>query len=102
MQNYPVRTTHRPNLDPARLEALLREHFGTASASGTDRSTSWGALTNLVVRAAGKELQVEVTMNPKVPVEVAGETVARYNRFLQAATGYTAKERAKRLRKSSA
>ncbi len=100
MQNYPVRTSHRTNLDPARLDALLREHFGNGSAEGTDRSSSWGALSRLVVRADGRELQVEVTMNPKVSEEVARETIARYNRFLEAATGYSTKERAKRLRKS--
>ncbi len=40
-------------------------------------------------------------MNPKVPEEVARETIARYNRFLEEATGFSAKERAKRLRKSA-
>jgi hypothetical protein len=101
VQNYPVRASHRPCLAPERLEALLAEHFGSATASGTDRIASWGALSRLVVRAAGKELQVDVTMNPKVPEEVARETIARYNRFLEAATGFSTKERAKRLRKSA-
>jgi hypothetical protein len=44
---------------------------------------------------------VDVTMNPKVPVEVAAETVSRYNRFLEETCGYTTKERAKRLKKSA-
>ncbi len=41
-------------------------------------------------------------MDPKVPEEVARETIARYNRFLEDVTGYTSKERARRLRKESA
>ncbi len=40
-------------------------------------------------------------MNPKVTEEVARETIARYNRFLEETTGYSSKERAKRLRKSA-
>jgi hypothetical protein len=41
-------------------------------------------------------------MNPKVPEEVARETIARYNRFLEETCGYSSKERAKRLKKASA
>ncbi len=40
-------------------------------------------------------------MDPKVPEEVARETIRRYNAFLEDATGFTAKERAKRLKKSA-
>ncbi|MGI0068558.1 MAG: DUF5611 family protein [Thermoplasmata archaeon] len=40
-------------------------------------------------------------MDPKVDVEIAAETVRRYNLFLERATGYSAKERAKKLRKSA-
>ena len=32
---------------------------------------------------------------------VARESIARYNRFLEEASGYTAKERARRLRKTA-
>ncbi|MGA8664426.1 MAG: DUF5611 family protein [Thermoplasmata archaeon] len=101
MQKYPVRTSHRANLQPASLERILTVHFEGVGGSGEERTASWGALSRLVVRADGKELAVEVTMNPKVPEEVARETIARYNRFLEEATGFSAKERAKRLRKSA-
>jgi hypothetical protein len=40
-------------------------------------------------------------MNPKVPEDVQRDTISRYNRFLEAATGYSAKERARKLRKSA-
>jgi hypothetical protein len=102
VQKYPVRPSHRPNLAPAALEGLLRTHFGSAEGTGEERSTSYGAISHLTVRAEGRELRVEVTMNPQVPEDVARETIARYNRFLEQTCGYTAKERAKRLKKSSA
>jgi hypothetical protein len=102
VQKYPVRTSHRGNLDPVALERLVRKHFETAEGGGAAVSVSFGAIARLVVRANGRELEVDVTMNPKVPEDVARETIARYNRFLEEATGYSSKERARRLRKSGA
>ncbi len=62
---------------------------------------AFGAIERLVARPVGAELEVDMRMNPKVPDEVAAETIRRYNAFLEAVTGYTAKERASRLRKSA-
>ena len=101
MQNYPVRTSHRGNLALPRLEELVRSHFDAATTLPDSVSTSFGAISRLTVRPAGRELSVDVTMNPKVPEEVARETIARYNRFLEETTGFNSKERAKRLRKSA-
>jgi len=101
VQKYPVRASHRGNLAPAALERILAVHFEGVGGSGEERTASWGALSRVVVRAEGKELAIEVTMNPKVPEEVARETIARYNRFLEETTGFSSKERAKRLRKSA-
>jgi hypothetical protein len=101
VQNYPVRTSHRGNLSPPALERIVTAHFESATTTGDSVSASYGAISRLVVRGTGRELSVDVTMNPKVPEEVARETIARYNRFLEEATGFSAKERAKRLRKSA-
>jgi hypothetical protein len=100
VQNYPVRASHRKNLEPAALAEIARTNFESVDTNGTTVTASWGALRRLTARAEKRELSIEVEMDPKVPVDVAAETVARYNRFLQAVTGYSAKERAKRLRKS--
>ena len=101
MQNYPVRASHRVGLAPTALEAVLKTHFGTAVIEGDAVVSSYGAISRLSVRPAGRELSVDLTMNPKVPEEVARETIRRYNQFLEAATGYSSKERAKRMRKSA-
>jgi hypothetical protein len=101
VQRYPVRTSHRVHLTPDALERLLRESFGAASRDGDAAWAVYGAIERLSVRADRRELVVDVSMNPKVPDDVARETIARYNRFLEAATGYSSKERAKRLRKSA-
>jgi len=101
VQNYPVRANHRGNLDPTTLGQILRECFGSSTVDGETATTSFGAIDRLAVRADRRELAVDVAMNPKVPDEVARDTIARYNRFLESATGYSAKERAKRMRKSA-
>ncbi len=101
MQNYPVRAAERGNLNPVALERILRTHFGSATVDGETVSATYGAIETLRAHAQGRELAVELRMNPKVPDEVARETIARYNRFLEEATGFSAKERAKRLRKSA-
>jgi hypothetical protein len=99
--NYPVKPSHRSRLDASALEAAAREAFGEAERTETGVRAHYGALRNLTAAPVGKLLGVEVEMDPKVDVEVAAETVRRYNRFLESATGYTSKERAKRLRKSA-
>jgi hypothetical protein len=102
VQRYPVRANHRSNLRPDALGRILTECFGTAQVDGDSASAAFGAIVRLSARSDRKELAVEVTMNPKVPDEVARDTIARYNRFLEATTGFNSKERAKRLRKSAA
>jgi len=101
VQNYPVRASHRTSLTPAALEQILATHFGAATIEGDAAVASYGAIVRLETRAAGRELSVDLTMNPKVPEDVARETIRRYNLFLEAATGFSAKERAKRMRKSA-
>lgn len=100
MQRYPVRASHRKNLEPGTLSGIVAAHFGAAEANGPRVATRFGAISSMTVGEEAKQLAVEMVMDPKVGDDVARETIARYNKFLEAATGYSAKERAKRLRKS--
>jgi hypothetical protein len=101
VQNYPVRASHRIGLTLPHLLETCRTIFGTAEIKDGDVIATYGALARLATRADGKQLRVDVTMDPKVAPEVAAETVRRYNQFLETATGYSSKERARRLRKSA-
>jgi hypothetical protein len=101
MQLYPVRASHRANLAPAALAAVCQTHFGAATTEAASVLTHWGAIDRLTARAEGKDLAVDLVMNPKVDGSVASETIRRYNAFLEAVTGFSSKERAKRLRKSA-
>ncbi len=102
MQTYPVRTSHRKNLELAAIGAIAREHFDRVEVGGAAVEASHGAIEHLAVRPDGRALAVDVRTNPKVDEAVARESIARYNRFLEDVTGYSAKERARRLRKSAA
>jgi hypothetical protein len=101
VQNYPVRASHRGNLAVATLAGLAKTHFDSSAVDGEAVVATYGAISRLAARADGRELSIEVVMNPKVPEDVARETIRRYNLFLEAVTGFSSKERAKRLRKSA-
>ena len=101
VQNYPVRASHRANLLPEALERIARTYFDEVGRQGTSVVSSYGAISRLAASANGRELRVELQMDPNVPEPVARETIGRYNRFLEETTGFTSKERARRLRKSA-
>ncbi len=101
MQRYPVRATHRRNLDPEMLAGLAAEQFEAIERDGDGVVGRWGAIERVSARGDRRDLVVDLTMNPKVAEDVARETIARYNRFLETVTGYSSKERAKRMRKSA-
>lgn len=101
MQTYPVRPSHRANLAGPALEAIARRHFDAVEREGESVRAHFGAIERLAVEAEGRNLRVDLAMNPKVESSVAAETIRRYNGFLEEATGYSSKERAKRLRKSA-
>jgi hypothetical protein len=101
VQRYPVRATHRRNLDAQALAELAKEYFEGIEIEGDGVRMRWGAIERFEVRGDKRDLVVDLTMNPQVAEEIQRETISRYNRFLEAVTGYTAKERAKKLRKSA-
>jgi len=103
MQEYEIRRGHFPKIDGGRIEDILRDVFGKfEKKEDGSYETSYGALARLYIRIKDKKtLLVETTMNSKVDDSVAGETIKKYNAFLEAATGFTAKERSKRLQKKA-
>ena len=96
-----MRASHRKNLDLAQIGTIARTHFSTVNVGPTEIEAAFGAIERLTVRPEGRALAVETRMNPRVEEAVARETIARYNRFLEEVTGFNAKERARRLRKSA-
>ncbi len=56
---------------------------------------SYGALKSMTV-AVGEQLLVDTESNPDVSSDVMADTNKRFREFLERATGYTAKQRAKK------
>lgn len=100
MQRYPVRRTHLKKLTATEISRLLGVHFHLRPGPEGISEAYFGAVARLTARVEGKELEVDVQMDPRVPEEVARETIRRYNAFLEEATGFNSKERAKRLKSS--
>ncbi|MGC2288444.1 MAG: DUF5611 family protein [Thermoplasmata archaeon] len=101
MGSYSVRPAVRAQLTLERIADACRTEFGMADRSADAVTARYGAIDSLTARPGKGELLVELRMNPKVPNDVAAETVRRYNRFLETMTGYTSKERAKKAQKAA-
>ncbi len=102
MQQYPVKSRNHPPLTLERIEATCRQQFEDATREGDRVKASYGAIAELHSWVAGRELAIDLRMNPQVESAVQSETIRRYNRFLEELTGFSSKERAKRLKKTVA
>jgi len=101
MRAYELRRGWGKTIAGDGLRRVAGEVFGAADAVDGKVTASFGACTRLTAWTDGKALFVETEMNPGVPNDVAQETIRAFNRFLEAATGYTSKERAKRAQQSA-
>jgi hypothetical protein len=101
MRAYELRRGHGRNLEGDKLRALAAESFGSATVEDGKVVSSFGAIEKVVAWTDGKQLFVDFTMKTGVPDSVATETISRNNRFLEAATGHSAKERAKKAQEAA-
>jgi len=96
MRAYELRRGHSKDLEGDKLRVIAEQVFGTATADGEKVVVSFGAIEKMTTWTDGKQLFVDMVMKSGVPDGVATDTISRNNRFLEAATGLTAKERAKK------
>ncbi len=101
MRAYELRRGHGKNIEGDKLRTIATEVFGSANSEGGKVVVAFGAIDTLTAWTDGKQLYVEMTMKPGVPDDVATDTITRNNRFLEAATGYSAKERAKKAQEAA-
>jgi len=101
MRAYELRRGWAKNVAGDSLRGIAAETFGSAETRDGKVVASFGAATRITAWTDGKSLFVDTEMNPKVDNETAGKTITAFNRFLEAATGYNAKERAKRAQQSA-
>ena len=98
MQEYDIKKGHAKALEGKGLENIMKSIFGSAKADGNFLVSSYGALDELRVAMKSKSiLEVETRMRADVDDKIASETIRLYNDFLLEATGFTSKERKKKL-----
>jgi hypothetical protein len=99
-----IKRGHFKNVEGEGLTELIDEYFGIRPEQDGEGwyHIDFGALKPLSVRILSKsELEVLTTSNPDVEPDVASDTIRRYNKFLEAATGFNSKQRSKRLQKKA-
>lgn len=76
--------------------------FGSVKSEENKLVINFGALQPLKIWIKDKNvLCVDTQMDNNVDDDTINETIRSYNKFLEAATGFTAKERVKRAKKKS-
>lgn len=103
MQEYQIKRGYTKQLRDSMVQGL-RDHFGVEPDVSEDGryTISYGALLRLDVWVGDgdKTLVVDTESDINSDDETIIDTNRRFRAYLQHVTGYTAKERAKRVKKS--
>lgn len=97
MQTYPIRRGHYKNIEGVRLKDIMETTFGPAREEGGKFVAAFGALERITAWADKTALYVDTATNPKVDNDTAVRTREAWNTFLERATGFTAKQRQKKV-----
>lgn len=101
MEEFEVKRGATKDL-ASRIPIELSRHFGCEpEPAGDGFAISCGAIRRLVATPGpgGKTLLVEIEADPSVDDDEVLATIRKRNAFLEAATGFSAKERVKRSKK---
>jgi hypothetical protein len=104
MVNQDIKRGHYSHIEGDGLKDMLRKLFDTEPEDGDGGwvHIRYGALQPLSVKVLSKaELAVETKSAADVSADVAQETIRRYNKFLETATGFNSKQRSKRLQQKA-
>lgn len=99
---YDIRKGHSAKLEGDGLKDIMTEAFGSAKDEGGKWVASYGAINRVEAKLISKTVvDISSDTDKSKPVEVQADTIKRWNMFLEAATGYTSKERGKRMQKKA-
>jgi len=97
IQQYPFKRGFKP--EPDRIRSVLGEQFPAVTEDGGKFVTSYGAFSRMSVWVENKNLCVDTESRSGISDEIILDTNRRFRKFLEAATGLSAKERVKRAKK---
>jgi len=101
MRDYELKRGTGKILEGDGLRKIAADVFGDVGTDGAKVIVSYGALEKMVAWTDGKKLFVDTSMKAGVADHIATDTIKAYNRFLERATGLTAKERSKRAQEAA-
>ncbi len=102
MQTFDIKRGHFKNLENNGLENMMREILGDVHKDGDRYVANIGAMKPITVwLQSKKELCIDIVTDKDVSDEVAMQTIRAKNEFLKMATGFSSKERSKRLKKKA-
>lgn len=99
---FEVKRGHAKNVEGGKLGVLLKETFGNCKDLGGGKYETTLGPVIVTTWLDGKALAFESNQPTKIDDATATEVVRARNKFLEAATGLTAKERVKRAKKAVA
>ncbi len=81
------------------VESLMEDIFGNVVEKDGWYVSEYGAMQPIRAKIQGKsKIFVDINTKKDVDAETAMDTIRAKNKFLEAATGYNSKERAKKLK----
>lgn len=102
MRDYELKRGHWKNLEGDKLQKLMEECFGEVRKEGDWHVATFGALKVVKARLNGKEtVSIDSETDRGAAMEVARQTMQVWNDFLERATGYDAKQRAKKAQEAA-
>src|SRR5665648_38333 len=100
MQNYKLKRGFTPEIQ--RIKALLDENFPcTFTEIEGGYEFSYGAFKSCRVWIENQRMMVDTVSNTNTTDDVVLDTNSRYRKFLEPATGYTAKQRLANMKKDA-
>jgi hypothetical protein len=98
MEILDIKRGNFSKVEGENLEKLMIEIFGNCRKEGEWRLSEYGAMKPIKVKVQSKsELAMEIT-TVKIPEDQVLDTMKKRNQFLEIATGFTSKQRLKRLK----
>ena len=102
LQEYDIKRGHYKNIEGDRFKELIESTFGTVEKEDEKYKVFYGALQPLTTWLKNKDvLCVETNMEKDIAEQEINETIKRYNKFLESATGFNSKQRVKRAKKKA-
>ena len=99
MQSFEIKRGHGKTLEDGGLKSLMQEEFGDIGEEKNLYSASFKALKTINVEFVSiTEIRVKTEMDPDASLEDATEAHQAYNRFMEAATSFNAKQRVDRAK----